>query len=114
LYFDEDSARHSLVRELRIRGAEVMTPLEAQMERKTDAEQLEWAARNARVMYSFNRGDFYRLHTVWLQQGQSHAGIILSRQDLSVGEQMRRLLRLVNRLSAEEMVNRIEFLSAWG
>jgi hypothetical protein len=30
-----------------------------------------------------------------------------------VGEQMRRLLRLVNRLTAEEMQNRVEFLSNW-
>lgn len=40
--------------------------------------------------------------------------VILSRQDLSVGEQMRRLLRLISTLTAEEMRNRIEFLSGWG
>jgi hypothetical protein len=56
LYFDEDSARHSLARELRFRGAGLA---------------------------------------------------------LSVGEQMRRLLRLISSLTAEEMRNRIEFLSAW-
>lgn len=113
MYFDEDATRHSLVRELRIRGAEVITPLEAGMTEKTDAEQLEWAARNGLTIYSFNRRDFYRLHTSWLERGRSHAGIILSRQDLPVGEQMRRLLRLINRLTAEEMINRVEFLSAW-
>ena len=36
---------------------------------------------------------------VWLKAGRSHSGIILSRQGLSVGEQMRRLLRLVNRVT---------------
>jgi hypothetical protein len=34
-------------------------------------------------------------------------------QRYSVGEQMRRLLRLIDTLTAEEMRNRIEFLSAW-
>jgi hypothetical protein len=34
-------------------------------------------------------------------------------QRYSVGEQMRRLLRLIKTLTAEEMRNRIEFLSAW-
>ena len=32
---------------------------------------------------------------------------------VSVGEQMRRLLRLLGALTAEEMRNRVEFLSAW-
>jgi hypothetical protein len=31
-----------------------------------------------------------------------------------VGEQMRRLLRLMAAKSAEEMENQVEFLSAWG
>ena len=56
LYFDEDSSRHSLARELRFRGA-----------------------------------------------GPA----------LSVGEQMRRLLRLIAARTAEDMRNRIEFLSNW-
>jgi hypothetical protein len=81
---------------------------------KTDEEQLEWSSSNGRALYSFNRGDFYALHTAWLRAGRSHSGIILSRQDLAIGEQMRRLLRLVNSVTAEEMENRIEFLSAWG
>lgn len=95
LYFDEDAARQSLVRELRNRGADVLTPWEAGMVQRTDEEQLEWAAQHGRVLYSFNRGDFYRLHTAWLQGGRSHAGVVLSRQDLSVGEQMRRMLRFM-------------------
>ena len=66
LYFDEDSARHSLARELRFRGADVVTAIETGMAQKTDEEQLEWAAANSRVMYSFNRGDVYGLHTAWL------------------------------------------------
>jgi predicted nuclease of predicted toxin-antitoxin system len=114
LYFDEDSSRHSLARELRARGVDLATVLETGMAGKTDEEQLQWATLNDRVLYSFNRGDFYRLHTIWLNEQRSHSGIILSRQDLPVCEQMRRLLRLVNRLSAEEMQNRLEFLSGWG
>jgi hypothetical protein len=113
LYFDEDSARHSLARELRCRGADVVTAIEAGMAQKTDEEQLEWAAANSRVVYSFNRGDFLGLHTAWLSTGRSHAGIILSRQGLSVGEQMRRLLRLVAAKTADEMRNQVEFLSTW-
>ena len=91
----------------------MVTAIETGMAQKTDEEQLEWAAANSRVVYSFNRGDFYGLHTAWLKAGRSHSGIILSRQGLSVGEQMRRLLRLVAAKSADEMRNQVEFLSAW-
>ena len=111
LYFDEDSARHSLVRELRFRGADLVTAMEAGMAGRADGEQLEWAASNGRSLYSFNRGDFYSLHTTWLREDRNHSGIILSRQGLSVGEQMRRLLRLIAARSADEMRNHIEFLS---
>jgi hypothetical protein len=47
-------------------------------------------------------------------QGRSHAGLILAQQQrYPVGDQVRRLLRLVAAKSAEQMRNRIEFLSAW-
>jgi predicted heme/steroid binding protein len=114
LYLDEDSERHSLVRELRARGTDVITAAEAGMTGRTDEEQLDWAALNGRALYTFNRGHFYQLHSSWLRQDRTHSGIVLSRQDLSVGEQLRRLLRLINRFTAEEMRNRVEFLSAWG
>ena len=80
---------------------------------RADEQQLEWAAANGRSIYSFNRGDFYSLHTIWLREGRHHSGIILSRQGLSVGEQMRRLLRLIGARSAEDMQNQVEFLTAW-
>ena len=65
-------------------------------------------------MYSFNQRDYMNLHTTFLGQGQSHAGIILARKDsYSIGEQMRRLIRLINAIPAEEMKNRVEFLGAW-
>ena len=91
----------------------MLTAIETGMAQKTDEEQLEWAAANSRVVYSFNRGDFYGLHTAWLKAGRSHSGIILSRQGLSVGEQMRRLLRLSAAKTTEDMQNHVEFLSAW-
>ena len=89
------------------------TTMEAGMAGRADEQQLEWAASNSRALYSFNRGDFYSLHTNWLREGRHHSGIILSRQGLSVGEQMRRLLRLVAARSAEDMQNNIEFLTTW-
>jgi hypothetical protein len=47
-------------------------------------------------------------------QQRPHAGIIVApQQRYAVGEELRRLLRLIGTVSAEEMQNRVEFLSAW-
>ena len=47
-----------------------------------------------------------------MAQGKPHAGIILMRQQYySVGEQMRRILKLMASRSAGEMRDRVEFLS---
>jgi len=75
---------------------------------------LEFARTNGRVLFSFNISDFQRLHTEYLSQGESHAGMILApQQQFSIGEQIRRLLKLAAARSAEEMENRLEFLSNW-
>ena len=104
----------SLVRALRARGVDVTTALDEGMIERDDEEHLDYAAAQGRVLYTFNVADFYRIHREYLAQGKSHAGIILARQQrYSVGEQMRRLLRLIATKSADEMKNHVEFLSAW-
>jgi predicted nuclease of predicted toxin-antitoxin system len=114
LYLDEDSMRHSLVRALRARGVDVITAVDVGMIEREDAEHLDYATQEERVLCTFNVGDFYRLHTAYLAQESPHAGMILMpQQRYSVGEQMRRLLKLIASTSADAMKNRVEFLSAW-
>ena len=107
--------RHALVRGLNARGVEVVTALDEGMIQRKDEEHLDYATAQGCVLFSFNVRDFYRLQTVYLAAGRSHAGMILARQQqYSVGEQMRRLLKLIAAKSAEEMVEKVVFLSAWG
>lgn len=55
------------------------------------------------------------LHVSYLAAAKDHAGIVLAQQQrYSVGDQMRRLLRLVEMKPAETMRNTVEFLSVWG
>jgi hypothetical protein len=115
LYFDEDASDTDLISAIRLRGIDVVGVADARTRGRTDEEQLSWATGHGRVLYGFNRGDFCRIHTRLMRAGQNHGGIILAlQQQYSIGEQMRRLLHLLNNLTAEDMVNRIEFLSAWG
>ena len=114
LYMDEDSMDQDLVVALRSRGVDVITALDAGMVEQEDRQHLAYASEQGRVLCTFNIGHFHRLHTEYLRQGKSHAGIILMRQQhYSVGEQLRRLLSLIGAKSAEEMRDWVEFLSAW-
>ncbi len=114
LYLDEDVMSHPLVTGLRARGIDVMTVLEQERTGLADATQLEFATAQQRVLCTSNTRDFHQLHTEYLRQGKVHAGIIfIPQQRHGVGDQIRKLLRLIATKSAEEMQGQVEFLSAW-
>jgi Domain of unknown function (DUF5615) len=105
----------ALVDALRARGADVVTPLEVATTSISDEEQLRFATSLDRAIYSFNIQHFCAIHADFLARGEEHAGIIVARQQtLSIGEQMRRLLRLTATRSGDQMRNQLEFLAAWG
>ena len=105
----------ALIRALAARGIDVANAVDAGFVGRSDAAHLEYATETGRVLYTFNVGDFYRLHGEWLGGGRSHAGLVLVPQQVySIGEQMRRLLRLSADRSATGMRGRVEFLSSWG
>jgi hypothetical protein len=78
LYVDEDAMRRSLVFGLRARNVDVVTALEAGMINRADDDHLAFAAREGRVLLSYNTGDFCRLHSEWLELHRSHAGIVVA------------------------------------
>lgn len=112
LYLDEDAQRTSLVRALCARRVDVLTANEAGKVGISDAEQLAFAASQKRTVFTFNRGDFAKLHAEYLQHGPDHAGIIVSDQ-LEISVVIRRLLRLLDSRKAVDMRNWLEFLSNW-
>ena len=112
LYLDEDAQRTDLIRSLRARQVDVLTVSEAGLLGSADDVHLQYATEQGRVIFTFNRGDFFHLHTDWLTRGQHHAGIIVSDQ-LRTSVLMRRLLRLVDAKSASDMHDWLEFLSNW-
>lgn len=113
LYLDEDSIKNSLVVALRNVGVDVITASDANKLGFTDEEQLMWATEDNRVIYSFNVGDFCRLHVLYIVEGRNHGGIILSKQRYSVGDQLRGILGLIDAFSAEDMRNQQVFLGIY-
>ena len=112
-YCDEDSQNRALVKALRSRGVEVTSAGEAGLLGQTDEAQLSWANEQGLVLFTHNVGDFCRLHGQFLREGRPHAGIVVAEQGPSVGERLRRLLKLNHTRTAEEMRDRLEFLSNW-
>lgn len=113
-YIDEDATDTELVRGLRLRSFDVLTAAEADLLGRSDPDQLAFATSKSRVLYSFNVADYHEIHTSWSATGRPHAGLLLAQQRrYSIGEQIRRIVRLSATLSAEEMRSREEFLGTW-
>jgi Domain of unknown function (DUF5615) len=115
IHLDEDCQAHALAQALRQHGIDAKTTNELALSGVNDERQLEAAHQAARVLVTNNICDFVPLHGRWLAEGRTHSGIIVfPQQELSVGEAVRRLARLIHTLRAEDMVNRLEWLNSWG
>jgi hypothetical protein len=114
LYLDEDAMRRSLVFGLKTRNVDVLTALDAEMINREDEDHLLKAVSLERTVYTYNTADFCLIHQEWMNGGRSHQGIIVAAQQrYPIGEELRRLMRLLSSVNAEQMQNRLEFLSAW-
>lgn len=112
-YLDEDTLDNALIRSLRTANLDVVTVAEISRLGLSDGEQLLWATEQGRAIYSFNIGDFCKLHRDYMLQGQTHAGIILAQQRYSIGQQLQGLVRLATTQTASTIVNQLVFLSAY-
>jgi hypothetical protein len=111
LYIDED-VYGDVAPHLRRQGFDAVSVIEAGRGGLTDPDQLQWAVGEGRAMATFNVSDFARLHFDVLSQGGHHAGIIVSAQ-VPLRTVLRRLLHLLRTLSADDMQDRLEYLSNW-
>jgi hypothetical protein len=113
VYLDEDAMGRSLVFGLKARGIDVITATEAGMVNREDNDQLIAAVLD-RAIYTYNIADYCTLHQRWIGQDRHHAGIIVAQQQrLPIGDEIRRIARLVGAVSRETMRGRLEFLSNW-
>jgi Domain of unknown function (DUF5615) len=111
---DEDAMDWQLVQALRARDVDVITVGEVETTGIRDEEQLILANEQGRVLYTFNVGDFCRLHSIYMVEENSHAGIVIgTQQQYSVGQQLRAILKLIATKSAEEMIDQLVYLSSY-
>ena len=111
LYTDED-IYGAIAPALREAGVDANSTPETGRLGTSDQSQLEWAAAQGRTLITFNVAHFVALHTDWVAQGRSHAGIVVSSQR-TIGDLLRRLIHLAETMDVDQMRNRLEFLSDW-
>ncbi len=111
-FFTDEDLHRAVAVQLRLAQWHAISTPEVNRLGESDESQLAWSAAEGRVLVTFNTADFARLHYSWRQQAREHAGLIVSQQR-AVGDTIRRLIRLGNQLSAEDMRNRLEYLSNW-
>jgi acetolactate synthase regulatory subunit len=108
LYLDEDV--DILVAQLiRARGFTVRTTAEAGQLRASDAMQLTFAADQRMTLLTHNRVDFEVLQNAYAASGQQHGGIIVAARR-SPYELTRRLLLILDRVTADEMEGQLRYI----
>ena len=111
LYLDEDVHKR-VAAALRLRHFDVISAHETDRLGTDDDVQLQFAADNGRALLTFNTKHYLDLHQSWLQAHKEHTGIIVSDQ-LPIGETIRRLLNLLNHVTADEIHNQVYWLQSF-
>lgn len=109
LYLDED-VRVLLAEVLRSRGYNVSHVLEVERTGKSDEEQLTYAIRHKKAIFTHNVRDFTILSESYAAQGKHHFGIIVSEQ-ISFSELLKRTLRFLSSNSKNTIRNKLIWLS---
>jgi hypothetical protein len=108
-FYTDADVDQELARQLRRRGFDAISAREMNNYLLTDREQLEFAIGKHRTILSYNIEDWIPLYDEYWHAGKKHYGIIVSEQ-IPLGELMRRVLRLLDTITADEMINNIKNL----
>jgi predicted nuclease of predicted toxin-antitoxin system len=114
LYLDEDVSDR-LADHLRARGFQAESAWDLGTSGRTDEEQLTFATRRGSAVLTCNRNDFLQLARRWHEEGREHGGIVISQQfsRREIGEALRQVCALLNRVSADEMWNTVRYLQSY-
>ena len=108
LYLDEDVS--VLIAELlRARGYAAITARDAGQLEKSDEEQLAYAVSQSKALLTHNRVDFEALARKYFETKRAHYGIIVATRH-TPPEVVRRLLQILNNITADEMKNLIVYI----
>jgi len=101
----------SLAAALRSRGFDAVAAQEARLKGVSDDEQMSYAVQSGRALVTSNVRHFLGIVQQLHAEGREHPGVILVTRPMAVGEMLQGFARLLDSVSAEEMRNRVAFLS---
>ena len=109
IYTDE-SVDVAIAQGLQRRGVEAFSARDRDKLGLADEEQLNFAREEKATILTHDT-DFLRIAAHWIDEGRTHCGVIYCHQTAyGIGDCIRNLKILVTVLSAEDMLNHIEFL----
>jgi predicted nuclease of predicted toxin-antitoxin system len=108
LYLDED-VDVLIGALLRARGFDAVTTVDRGNLGKMDEEQLAYATSAGLALLTHNRADFEKLAAERFTSGSTHGGIVITVRR-PAHEIARRLLVILNSVTAEEMRDQVRYL----
>lgn len=94
---------------LREQGFDVYHVTEQGLDHTPDPVILEEAVKKHQAVVTFNIKDFVPLAHEYMSEGKEHYGIVIS-NEIPQGELKKRVTRLLENVSAEELKNMVRFL----
>ncbi|MEP7133817.1 MAG: DUF5615 family PIN-like protein [Chloroflexota bacterium] len=108
LLLDEQIWKY-LAKLLREQGFDVIHVNEVDLNATPDEEIMAYAADKHRAVVTFNVKDYVLLATQYVEDGKEHYGVVVSKE-LSHGELKRRVTKLLESVTAEELKNAVRYL----
>jgi predicted nuclease of predicted toxin-antitoxin system len=90
-------------------GFDVIHVNEVNLDATPDEEILQFAANEHRAVVTFNVRDFVPLSIQYYEDGKDHYEVVVSKE-ISYGELRRRVTKLLESVTAEELMNAVRYL----
>jgi predicted nuclease of predicted toxin-antitoxin system len=94
---------------LREQGYDVIHVNEVDLDATPDDKIMAYAAGEHRAVVTFNVRDYVPLAIQYFENGKEHYGVVVSKE-LSHGELQRRVKKLLESVTAEELMNAVRYL----
>ena len=108
LLLDEQIWKY-LAKLLREQGFDVIHVIDVDLDATPDEEIMAYAAEKHRAVVTFNVSDYIPLAIQYAEDGKEHYGVVVSKE-LSHGELKRRVMKLLESVTAEELINAVRYL----
>jgi predicted nuclease of predicted toxin-antitoxin system len=108
LLLDEQIWKY-LAKLLREQGFDVIHVNEVDLDATPDEKIMAYAVEKHRAVVTFNVRDYIPLAVQYFEDGKEHYGVVVSKE-LSQGELKRRVMKLLQSVTAEELMNAVRYL----